>query len=83
MKTKVEFYVAHMETAELPVGYMGSYSRTFFPITLNRRSYIVSHDLLALAAPSIQCIFKLELPAAGYFGVTPRQLSCLTIKEIF
>jgi hypothetical protein len=49
---------------------LGAINRPLFPITLNRRSYIVSHDLLAVVTPCIQCIFKLELPAAGYFGVT-------------
>lgn len=47
----------------------GAINGPLFPITLNR-SYNVSHDLLAVVAPCIQCIFKLELPAAGYFGVT-------------
>jgi len=48
----------------------GAINGPLFPITLNRISYIVNNDLLAVLAPCIQCIFKLELPAAGYFGVT-------------
>ena len=48
----------------------GAINGPLFPITLNRRRCIVSHDLLAVVALCIQCIFKLELPVAGYFGVT-------------
>jgi hypothetical protein len=60
-----------METAELQMlDICRAINGSLFPIILNRRGYIVRHDLLAVVAPRIQCIFKLELPATGYFGVT-------------